>query len=440
MNNSKKPVIVVVGGGAGGLELVTQLGDRYGAKGQADIVLVDASPIHIWKPHLHEVAAGRMDMHMHRLEYVAQARWHNFEFQMGRMTAIDRSRKTIHIEAVADFDGEPMLPERELHYDYLVIAIGSTVNTFGIPGADEHTMALDTTHDAERFRQKLVAACMRADARAERGEPHEVSIAIIGAGATGVELSAELRHTSKVLRAFGVHSMDPRQDVRITLIEAADRVLPALPARISASAEELLRGMGIDVLKSERVSEVRHDGLATASGHFIRGDLMVWAAGIKAPNMLSGFGGLESNRINQLVVDDHLVTTHDPDIYAFGDCAACQWLGGEGTIPPRAQAAHQQASYLVKIFAMRLEGKGDPGPFRYKDFGSLVSLGKSGATGNLMGGVVGGSMFIEGLVARMMYRSLYQMHQIALHGWVKSSLDAVARFIKQSTEPHVKLH
>lgn len=440
MNHQKKLVIVVVGGGAGGLELVTSLGDRYGEKGLVDVVLVDASPIHIWKPHLHEVAAGRMDMHMHRLEYVAQARWHSFEFQLGRMTAIDRERKTIHIEAVPDFDGDPMLPERELHYDYLVIAIGSTVNTFGIPGADAFTMALDSTHDAERFRQKLVAACMRADARAERGEPHQVSIAIIGAGATGVELSAELRHTSKVLRAFGVHSMDPRQDVRITLIEAAERVLPALPLRISASVEGLLRKMGIDVLKSERVSEVSKDGLATASGQFIRADLMVWAAGIKAPNMLAGFGGLESNRINQLVVDDHLTSTRDPDVFAFGDCAACVWLDGEGTIPPRAQAAHQQASYLVKIFDMRLFGKGDPGPFKYKDFGSLVSLGKTGATGNLMGGVIGGSMFIEGLVARVMYRSLYQMHQIALHGWIKSSLDAVARFIKQSTEPHVKLH
>jgi NADH dehydrogenase len=436
MNAPRKPVIVVVGGGAGGLELVTRLGDRYGDKGLADIVLVDASPIHIWKPHLHEVAAGRMDMHMYRLEYVAQARWHHFEFQLGRMTAIDRARKIVHIEAVADFDGDPMLPERALHYDYLVIAIGSTVNTFGIAGADQHTIALDSTHDAERFRQKLVAACMRAD----RSTPHHVSIAIIGAGATGVELSAELRHTSKVLRAFGVHSMDPRQDMRITLIEAADRVLPALPERISASVDKLLRGMSIEVLKSERVSEVRKDGLETASGQFLPADLMVWAAGIKAPDMLSGFGGLESNRINQLVVDDHLTSTRDPDVFAFGDCAACAWLDGEGTIPPRAQAAHQQASYLVKIFDMRLAGKRDPGPFRYRDFGSLVSLGKTGATGNLMGGLIGGSLFIEGLVARLMYRSLYQMHQIALHGWIKSSVDALARIIKRSTEPHVKLH
>lgn len=440
MNNTNKPVIVVVGGGAGGLELATRLGDRYGARGQAVIVLVDASPIHIWKPHLHEVAAGRMDMHMHRLEYVAQASWHGFEFQLGRMTGIDRTSKTIHVEAVPDFDGEPMLPARELHYDYLVIAVGSTVNTFGIAGADDHTMALDTTYDAERFRQKLVAACMRADARAERGESHEVSIAIIGAGATGVELSAELRHTSRVLRAFGVHRMDPKQDVRITLIEAADRILPALSDRISGEVEKLLRGMGIDVLKAERVSVVTREGLSTASGRFIRADLMVWAAGIKAPDMLAGFGGLESNRINQLVVDDHLITTRDPDVFSFGDCAACVWIGGEGTVPPRAQAAHQQASYMVRIFDMRLFGKADPGPFRYKDFGSLVSLGKSGATGNLMGGVIGGSMFIEGLIARLMYRWLYQMHQIALHGWIKSSIDALARVIKQSTEPHVKLH
>ena len=439
MNQNNKPTYVIVGGGAGGLELATRLGDKLGRRGAARVVLVDQSQIHIWKPHLHEVAAGSMDVGLHRLEYAAQARWHHFEFQLGRMIGLDRAAQNVTIAAVPDSDGAPMLPRRVLHFDTLVLALGSTINTFGIAGASEHAIALDSPVEAERFRQKLIAACMRADARAERGEPHQVSIAIIGAGATGVELAAELRNTSKVLAAYGIHDMDPYRDVRITVIEGAERILPGLSERISKSVTKLLHGMDIETRVAERVTGVRPSGVATAGGQVIAADLIVWAAGIKAPELLANLDGLEANRINQLVVDDHLKTTRDDNIYAFGDCAHCVWPGHDIGIPPRAQAAHQQASYLLDLFMRRRAG-GSIGPFRYRDFGSLVSLGTQSAVGNLMGGIMGGSMFIDGLIAKLMYKSLYQMHMLALHGWIKTVLDAVSHFLRRATEPHVKLH
>ena len=255
------PAYVVVGGGAGGLELVTRLGETLGRRGKARIVLVDPLSIHIWKPHLHEVAAGSLDVGLHRLEYLAQARWHGFEFQRGPLLQIDRNARTLRIGAVCDSDGQPMLPERTLRYDRLVIAIDSQVNTFNIPGALEHAIGLDTVHDAERFHQKLLAACMRAETRAGDGKPVAVDIAIIGAGATGVELAAELRNTSKVMAAYGLHRIDPKRDVCITVIEGADRILPGLSPRISASVSTLLRRMGIDVRIGERVTEVRADGV-----------------------------------------------------------------------------------------------------------------------------------------------------------------------------------
>jgi len=439
MNAAQIPTYIVVGGGAGGLELVTTLGNTLGKAGKAKVILVDKSPIHIWKPHLHEVAAGSMDVGLHRLEYVAQARWHYFEFQMGSMLSIDRTRKTIRVGAVNDSDGQPMLPERELQYDKLVMAVGSQINTFNIPGTSEHAIGLDSVLDAERFRQKLIAACMRAETRAAEGQSHAVSIAIIGAGATGVELAAELRNTSKVLAAYGIHQMDPQHDVKITVVEGADRILPGLTPRVSKSVAELLESMGIDIRVSERVTEVRADGVSTASGLYIQADLIVWAAGLKAPEFLSQLDGLETNRINQLIVDDHLKTSLDDHIYALGDCAQCEWRGGQGYIPPRAQSAHQQASYLAHLFLKQLKGKTSR-PFAYHDFGSLVSLGRSSAVGNLMGGLMGGNMFIDGLIARMMYKSLYQMHQFALHGFIKTALDFLSVQLRKATEPHIKLH
>jgi len=439
MNAATIPTYIVVGGGAGGLELVTTLGNSLGKNGKAKIILVDKSPIHIWKPHLHEVAAGSMDVGLNRLEYVAQARWHCFEFQMGSMLGIDRANRTIRIGSVNDSDGQPMLPERTLSYDKLVVAVGSQINTFNIPGTHEHAIGLDSVFDAERFRQKLIAACMRAETRAVEGKSHQVSIAIIGAGATGVELAAELRNTSKVLAAYGIHRMDPHKDVKITLVEGADRILPGLTPRLSQSVGQLLESMDIEIRVSERVTEVRAEGVSTASGLEISADLIVWAAGLKAPEFLSQLDGLETNRIHQLVVDDHLKVTRDEHIYALGDCAQCEWKGGQGYIPPRAQSAHQQASYLAKLFRQQLKGK-TVGPFAYHDFGSLVSLGRSSAVGNLMGGLMGGNMFIDGLIARMMYKSLYQMHQLALHGLIKTALDFLSLQLRKATEPHIKLH
>ena len=170
---------------------------------------------------------------------------------------------------------------------------------------------------------------------------------------------------------------------------------------------------------------------------------MVWAAGVKAPPFLKDLANLESNRINQLVVKPTLQTTRDDDIFVMGDCAACPWPeadGGKGGwVPPRAQAAHQQASHLFKQIKRRLAGRPLTN-YRYRDFGSLVSLGELTTVGNMMGGPMGGSMMIQGRFARMMYLSLYKMHELALHGVAKVTLETLARLITRRTEPHVKLH
>lgn len=447
--------IVVVGGGAGGLELATRLGDRLGRHGKARVILVDRYPTHIWKPLLHEVAAGSMDPFTHQLEYAAQARWHGFEFQQGELIGLDRQAKTVALAPVPgnDDDGGELLPRRELGYDTLVLAIGSTTHFFGVPGAQAYAIALDTVVQAERFRRRLVAACTRADYAAGQGAADtgagagdasaaprpQVHIAIVGGGATGVELSAELRNTAQVLSAYGMHHLDPRRDVRITLIEAGPRILPALSERVSTATAGLLAKLDIEVLAGERVAEVREKDILTHSGRVINADLTVWAAGIKAPPVLAQLDGLAVNRMNQVLVGPTLQSETDPDIFAFGDCASCAWPEKDSVVPPRAQAAHQQASFLFDALCKRLDGQPLPA-FRYRDFGSLVSLGAFSAVGNLMGGLIGGSMFIEGMLARIMYTSLYRMHVMALHGFMRMALDTLAHWLRRSTLPHVKLH
>ncbi|WER45030.1 NAD(P)/FAD-dependent oxidoreductase [Cupriavidus sp. WKF15] len=433
--------IIVVGGGAGGLELVTRLGDKLGKKGVAEVVLVDRLPTHIWKPLLHEVAAGSMDPNTHQLEYAAQARWHHFEFQQGELTGIDRTRKTISLASCLDQDGAELLPARELAYDTLVLAIGCVTHFFGVPGAAEHAIALDTVAQAERFRRRLIAACVRAqNGRGRVGDDgrSRVDVAIIGAGATGVELSAELRNTAHVLNAYGLHQLDPRRDVRIHVIEAGPRILPALSERVSAETTKLLRKLDVDVFTSERVTEVTTEAVLTASGKRIDADLTVWAAGITAPPVLAALG-LPVSRQGQILVRPTLQSEGDPDIFAFGDCASCPWPEKQAAVPPRAQAAHQQATFLFEALRARLAGKPLP-EFAFKDFGSLVSLGHFSAVGSLMGGLIGGSMFIEGLMARFMYTSLYRMHVLALHGAVGMGLDTVTHWLRSKTSPRVKLH
>ena len=430
---------VIVGGGAGGLELATRLGDTLGKRGRARVTLIDRSRTHLWKPLLHEVAAGSMDLDHHALDYLAQARWHHFRFQLGRMDGLDRARRVVSVAPTFDEDGRELIPRREIRYDTLVIAVGSNTNDFGTPGAREHALSLDMPEQAELFHRRLIDACIRANAQHEPLRPEQLKVAIIGAGATGVELSAELHKTTRELVAYGLDKIDPERDVRFTIIEAAPRILPALPERLSKATGELLAGLKVQVLTGERVTEVVADGVMTASGKKIPAELTVWAAGIKAPDFLKDIGGLETNRLNQLVVKQTLETTRDPDIFALGDCACCPWPGHDHCVPPRAQAAHQQATHLTRMLARRLDGK-PLRPYVYRDFGSLVSLGEYSTVGNLMGALLGGSIFIEGLFARFMYVSLYRMHLYALHGFAAMLFNTLVRMITRRTEPRVKLH
>ena len=252
LHNPSLHRIVIVGGGAGGLPLATALGDKLGRAKRADITLVDRFETHMWKPLLHEVAAGRMDADVHGSDYLALGHWHRFRFKQGALSALDRARREITLDAVIDDDGREMLPARTVAYDTLIICVGSTTNDFGVAGVADYAISLDTPPEAERFHRRLLAACVRADGQAAQGKPSGVDIVIIGAGATGVELAAEIRQTTRAHAGYGLDKLDPAKDIHLTLLEAAPRILPQLGERIAEAATELLAKLDVQVRVSER--------------------------------------------------------------------------------------------------------------------------------------------------------------------------------------------
>ncbi|EJG1659735.1 NAD(P)/FAD-dependent oxidoreductase [Vibrio parahaemolyticus] len=426
--------IIVVGGGAGGLELATKLGRTLGRKNRAQITLVDRKASHLWKPLLHEVATGSLDEGVDALSYRAHAKNHSFDFQMGSLQDIDRERKVIILSELKDEHGELLMPSRELEYDLLVMAIGSTSNDFNTPGVRENCIFLDSPEQAHRFRTEMNNEFLKLHAKNGNGT---VDIAIVGAGATGVELSAELHNAVKELRTYGFGDLDSSK-LNVNLIEAGERILPALPPRISSAAHQELVKLGVNVRTATMVTKAEKDGLTTKDGEKIPAQIMVWAAGIKAPDFIKDIAGLETNRINQLVVKGTLQTTRDDDIFVIGDLAQCTQPDGS-FVPPRAQAAHQMASQAFSNIVAKLNGR-ELKNYEYKDHGSLVSLSRFSTVGSLMGNLTKGSMMVEGRIARVVYISLYRMHLMALHGVFKTGLMMLVGRINRVLRPNLKLH
>lgn len=442
--------IVIVGGGAGGLELATFLGHKLGRKKKAEVILVDRNQTHLWKPLLHEVATGSLDDGVEAVSYRAHARNHGFLFQQGYITGLSRTEKSITLAPITDERGKLLVAERKINYDILVLSIGSKSNDFNTKGVSENCIFLDSPDQALYFQKRMIQLFLKfaednnqatsdvaAAEKIELVEANKINIAIVGAGATGVELSAELYNAAQYLSDYGFGKID-NSCLKVTLIEAGNKILPALSDRIINAAHKELNALGVDVRTNTRIVEATANSLITNEGEEIKADLMVWAAGIRASDVTKQFDGLEINRINQLQVTDTLQTTLDDHIFAIGDCAALLQKDGK-PVPPRAQAAHQMATTCGKNILALLENR-PLKTFTYYDHGSLVSLSRFSTVGNLMGNLVRGSMTIEGHIAHFIYVSLYRMHQVALHGCFKTALFVLVGRLNRFIRPLMKLH
>lgn len=429
------PRIVIVGGGAGGLALATRLGHKLGKRKRAEIVLLDRNTTHVWKPLLHELATGVLNSSMDEVDFRGHSSAHHYRYQRGSLTGMDREQQVLHLAPINDEDGEEVLPARDLAYDYLVMALGSVSNDFGTPGVAEHCHFIDSPQQAKAFQRDMINTFLRYTDPTLR-QHIQLTIGIVGGGATGVELAAELFDASRMLNAYGVTALD-HQQISVHLLEAAPRLLPGLSERVSQTVQTELERMGVTVHTGTAIKEAQAHQLVTDNGETIETDINVWAAGIKAPPFLAELD-LTTNKKNQVQVTSTLQSVDDQKIFALGDCASCP-MGEDSTVPPRAQAAHQQAKLLAKNLVNQLDGK-PLKDFRYRDHGSLVSLARYDAVGNLMRSSASKGLFLEGWLARQAYASLYRMHQLSIHGAPKTGLAWLVDKLNRYLKPRMKLH
>jgi NADH dehydrogenase len=432
--------IVIVGGGVAGLELATRLGRRLGARHKGRVILVDSAPTHFWKPLLHAVAAGTIDPADHMIDYARQAIDNHFTFVCGEVVQVDRAARTLIVRSRRYEMSDAPDAHTVIGYDRLVLAYGSVTNFFGIPGAQEHCLALDSVQGAETFRRRFLGLCaqagLRRNARTDAGAPL-IDIVIVGAGPTGIELAADLRHTVDTLAHYGLAGLESPHQVHIRIVERGPQVLPSLDAQASSLAVKKLQAMGIEICTDTAVAAVRADEIETTDGRVFPAAITVWAAGVKGPGFSTTLN-VALNRNDQVVVDARLRSVTDPEVHAMGDC--CTLLNPDKTVmaPPSAQAARQQAIYLAKLLTHKAPGT-LPG-FQYRDYGTLVSLGRAGAVGILRRAIGNRHVRVRGAFALAMYGLTYQRHVMGHLGLARMCGNLLARWFRSKMLLPVRWH
>lgn len=425
---------VIVGGGAGGLELAAKLGRYHGRKtGAEKVLLIDRSIVHIWKPTLHEVAVGTLNPQQEGLLYSMLARLNHFSFMLGQMEALNAEQKFLTVGELKDDDGSVLMPEQKIHFKNCILALGCGSNSFNTKGF-ERAFVLEKTEDAQKFHKHLFARFLQTS---YSETSRQLSVAIVGAGATGVELSAEMIESYH--EALQVMGKNRQFGIDIHLIEAGKRILLAMPENLAEQAQSILLNKNIKVHTETQVQEITENEILTNKGN-IRADMVIWAAGIKASERNKNFG-LNTNPINQFIVNEQLETSA-PNVYALGDCSSLVLADGS-KIPATAQAAHQQAKYLTKKLIAQFKEKPFVEKFQYQDGGALVSLGFDKGVGGVNVPVVSkqkGSIFIKGLLAKWAHMSLHLMHHFTVLGFWRTVLLAWARLVTKRVSGRLKLH
>lgn len=434
---SKKPRIVVIGGGAGGLQLVTRLARSLGRKEKAEVTLVDETLSHIWKPSLHEYAVGTKGADA-EISFLEHANRHGYQFRLGRFAGIDLKAKAVQLDPVVDANSEELAPARRLPFDHLVLAVGSRSNDFGTKGVKENCWFLDTPAQARRLQTELLNSCLRFETGVYGDTKTDLHVCIVGGGATGVELAAELREATEQLGLHGIEKLKAPQSFNITLLEAGPRLLAALPEQLADKAALRLAEIDVNVRVNARVGEVTAKAVSLDDGTLLPAEMTIWAAGIRAPNSLKSLEGLETGSLGRLTVRPTLQLKGQEVIFAIGDCAECNWPEQNAKLPPRAQVAAQQAKFMARQLDRMIAGR-KPMQFRYVDRGSLVSIANTSAVGAFMGKAFG-TFTIEGWFARMSYRYLHFDHEADVQGKFRALLRLLLSKAMKRVRPQLKLH
>lgn len=427
------PKIIIVGGGVSGLKVAMKLGHKLGKKKRGKITLIDYQIGHIWKPILHKIASGSLNYHYEITNYLSHAKNNHFSFKLGKMTNINRKEKYITINEKYTKNKKVKIKEEKIKFDILVIAIGSITNDFKIKGVLENCSFLDNQTQANNFHKKILNT-LKYNLKNNK----ITKIAIIGGGLTGIEFSTEILNLIKKLEIYKFYKIK-EEKILITLIESENRILPKLPIKISKIINKNLEKLGIKIKTNTKIKKIENKTIETESKEKIKFDIIIWTTGVKVSNFMKNIGGLITNQNNQLIIKKTLQTTLDNTIFAIGDCAFYKNKHGE-IIPPRAQNAHQMVKICYKNIILSLNNSKKLKKYKYKDYGYLISLSSFKTIGVINKFIIIKEIILKGKIIKLIYLSLYKIHLINIHGFIKTILIILSNIINKIIKPKIKLY
>ncbi len=395
MSTARRPRVLILGGGFGGLHLVRHLERRLG-RGEADVALVDRSNYSLFTPLLYQVATGELPPHAVAYPLRVPLARAGFRFVRTEVEAID-----VEAHAVRTADGD-------LAYDVLVVALGSETNDYGIPGVAEHAVSLKWMEDGRSVRHRILSTFEAAaiERSAERRR-EMLSFVVAGAGPVGVELSASMRdlidHTLR-----GIYpTIDVRREPSITLVDGADRILPAMDARLAAIAARRLDRLGVRMLVRTVVSEIGPTSVRTKDGRTLPAHTAIWAAGVRSIPVVAQ-AALPHDAHGRIVADAFFRAGGRDDVLAFGDAAHVEHDGK--ALPQLAQVAVLEAPAVAENVA-RLLRREPLRPYRYRRKGDLIALGRTSAAAELVRPV---HVVLSGLPAWTVWRTNYLIQLVGV--------------------------
>lgn len=399
------PQILILGGGFAGIAVATRLTHRL-RRGEASVTLVSRENFSIFTPMLPEVCSGALDVRHIVTPIRSQLR--GASFVLADVEAIDAAERTTTI--VHALTGR----KESLRYDHLVIALGSSTSTFGLPGIAEHAFALKTLEDAARLRNRLVWLLEAADATSDAAVRRRLlTVAIVGGGFTGVEAAGEIEELfASVLRLYPHIRKD---EVRVVLLEAGKTLLPGLPSRMGAYASRKLRSRRVEIRTGDGVASADESGMTLQSGERIESATIIWSAGI-APAAVLAATQLPKTKRGALVVDSDLRVHGFENVWAAGDCAAVPDEHG-GLYPATAQHAIREGPRLADNVLAVLRGERTH-DFRFNALGMMASLGARTAVAQLPRNLV-----LTGFPAWFLWRTYYLLRLPGLDRKLRVAFD-----------------
>jgi NADH dehydrogenase/putative oxidoreductase len=352
--------VVIVGAGFAGIRCASAL--RYA---RATITLIDRTNFHLFQPLLYQVATAGLSpgdiatpiRPLFRDDY-------GIRVLLGSVTGIDPAREVV------------LVGDREIGYDYLVLATGATHSYFGKGAWEPYAPGLKRVEDAIDIRRKLLIAFEQAEATADVAQRASLlTFLIVGGGPTGVELAGAIAELARFGMDKDFRTFDPA-DARVLLVQSAPRLLPTFPESLSTVAQRSLEKLGVQVFLKSRVEDIDGHGVIV-NGERISASTVLWAAGVTA-SPAAQWLGVESDSAGRIRVGADLSVAGMPNVFAIGDTASSNGWRGK-PVPGLAPAARQGGSYVAKVIRAKLDGRPPPSAFRYRHLGSLATIGRKAA-------------------------------------------------------------